>query len=463
MPLATSKLGRTAAWLLLLAASCGPGEEQGPRNLLFVSIDTLRADHLSCYGYARETTPSIDALAARSQRFSGAWSVLPTTLPAHAAMFTSLNPKLLGSTSNGFPVAASAHTLAERLSEHGFRTGAFVSSAPLHPVFGLDQGFEVYDHPAGEERRGDVTREHAVEWLRARGSGRFFCFVHLFDPHTWYDAPEAQRALFGAPPGPLPAERNFLEHPEVLDAAQRGALAAAYDAEIRFADAQVGELLAALEESGLADSTLVVVTSDHGETLDELIDSYRYGYDHGEFLHGRELHVPLIVHLPGDGVARVHAQAVSQLDFLPTLLELLNVPRDGWMLGRSLVPLLQGGRLPERPVYAERRALSRGEEQHSPSPFLAAEEFAVTSEGWTLITSSGRSDELYELASDPDGAHDVSGEQPAQLERLHGLLQTWRATQKTLAQESGEPPTPIDPALVRALRGLGYNEASQDE
>ncbi|HVS17165.1 MAG TPA: sulfatase [Planctomycetota bacterium] len=447
----------TVALALCVGAGCGGDAQVAPRNLLFVSIDTLRADHVSCYGYGRETTPHLDALAARSQRFASCWSVLPTTLPAHTAMFTSLHPKLLGAIANGFPVAQEAYTLAERLRERGFATGAFVSAVPLHPRFGLDQGFDVYDHPQGEERRGDETRARAEEWLTARGDERFFAFVHLFDPHTWYDAPEAERALFGAPPGPLPPERVFLQRPEAFGATQRAALVDAYDAEIRFADAQLGALLELLERSGLADSTLVVVTSDHGETLDELIDAYGYGYDHGEFLHARELHVPLVVHVPGGRGARVHAAAVSQLDLLPTLLELLGVPRKGLLLGRSLVPLIDGGELPPRPVFAERRTLTRGEVERPPSPYLAGEEYAVGEESWLFVTGAGRGESLHDLRADPAAAADVAGAHADECERLSGLLESWRETQEALgAQGPGVQTGEVDPALLEALRALGY-------
>jgi arylsulfatase A-like enzyme len=443
---------------LALAAGCGGGSAPTtPRNLLFVSIDTLRADHVGCYGYGRPTTPHLDALAARSERFASCWSVMPTTLPAHTAMFTSLHPKLVGAVANGFPVAPAAHTLAERLREQGFATGAFVSAVPLHPRFGLDQGFDVYDHPPGEERRGDETRARAEDWLRARGPERFFAFVHLFDPHTWYGAPEEQRALFGAPGGPQPPEREFLGDPAAFDAARREALVAAYDAEIRFADAQLGLLLELLEERGLADSTLVVVTSDHGETLDELIGGYGYGYDHGEFLHGRELRVPLVVHVPGRDGAGVHEAAVSQLDLLPTLLELLEVPREGLLLGRSLAPLLSGASLAPRPVFAERRDLTRGETQKPPSPALAGLEFAVAGEAWLFVTGATRGEELYDLRADAQGLSDVAADHPGELARLRELVDSWRATQAALGlQGPAADPADIDPELLEALRALGY-------
>jgi arylsulfatase A-like enzyme len=446
--------------LVLSLTSCGGGDGAPlPRNLLLVSIDTLRADHVGCYGYGRPTTPHLDALAARSDRFESYWSVLPTTLPAHAAMFTSLHPKLVGAAANGLPVSPAAHTLAERLRERGFATGAFVSAVPLHPRFGLDQGFDVYDHPQGEERRGDRTRERAEAWLAERGEGRFFAFVHLFDPHTWYDAPAAERELFDAPAGPLPPERMrvFLERPAAFDEELRADLTDAYDAEIRFADAQLGALLARLERLDLSDSTLVVVTSDHGETLDELIERYAYGYDHGEFLHGRELRVPLVVHVPGWDGARVHADPAGQLDLLPTLLELLGLPREGLLLGRSLAPLLRGESLPPRPIFAERRDLTSGEVARPPTPALAGEEYAVADGPWLAVLGAARGDALFDLRADPRGERDVSADEPDEMGRMRGLVDAWRATQAALGSLGATTePGAIDPALLEALRALGY-------
>jgi arylsulfatase A-like enzyme len=444
----------------LLTGACGSGEEPSRRpNLLFVSIDTLRADHLSCYGYEQATSPRLDELAARSQRFESAWSVMATTLPSHTAMFTSLSPAMSGASSNGDVVVPQAHTLAERLTEAGFATGAFVSAAPLHPRFGLEQGFSVYDHPVREERPGDKTRARAVEWLRSKRSERFFCFVHLFDPHTWYTAPEAERALFGAPEGRQPPERTFLAQPERFDADARSGLTKAYDAEIRFADAQLGQLLDELTALGLSESTVVVVTSDHGETLEELIDTHRYGYDHGEFLHRRELRVPLVVHVPGSSAAaaaRVHSRTVSLLDVLPTVLELLEVPRSGLMLGRSLVPLLEGRELASRPVFSERRALTLAEVQEPPSALLVGEEFSVASEDWHFVRGQGRPEELYDLRADPRAESNVAPAHPAEVARLGGLLEAWRTAQAEAGALATAGESSIDPELLQALRALGY-------
>jgi arylsulfatase A-like enzyme len=161
--------------------------------------------------------------------------------------------------------------------------------------------------------------------------------------------------------------------------------------------------------------------------------------------------------VPGLAGGRVHGDAVSQLDLLPTVLELLGVPREGLLLGRSLLPLLEGRPLPPRPVFAERRTLARGEVEQPPSPFLAGEEFAVAGEAWLLVTGATRGDALYDLRVDPRAAADVAAAHPAERERLAGLLEAWRETQSALGAQGPSAPTgAIEPALLEALRALGY-------
>ncbi len=455
------------AVLLALAAlvvcGCGGGEpaRAGP-SLLVVSLDTTRADHLSGYGYPRPTSPRLDQLAGRGHRFEAAYTVMPTTLPAHAALFSSLYPRQIGARANGEVVSPATETLAERLYARGFETAAFVSAVPLHPRFGLDQGFQTYDHPAGEERRGDETRSRAAEWLAAHASQRFFCFVHLFDPHTWYAPPEEQRQLFGGSAGPHPPARDFVPDraafgPEVVRASID-----AYDAEIRFADMQLGLLLDELERLGARERTIVVVLSDHGETLDELLDPFGYAFDHGEFLRRHELRVPLVLWTPpgvGPAGPTVQAELVSLLDVMPTLLELLEVPCEPPFLGRSLVPLLAGQPLERRPAFAERRSLATPELRRPPSPFLRGEELSVSTPSWHFLRCEGRPDELFDTARDPLERENVAASNPDVAARLRKLLDAWVAAHAAAAPSADG--RPVDPALLEALRNLGY--AAGDE
>ena len=463
---------RASAFLLALGAlllATGCGEREAPavpvaRNLLLVTLDTTRADHLSCYGYERPTSPHLDALAAVGHRFSDAQTVMPTTLPSHAAMFTSLRPRELGVRTNESIVSPAAHTLAERLSERGFAAGAFVSATPLHPRFGLAQGFATYDHPADAERPGDETRVRAVEWLRAHATERFFCFVHLFDAHTWYMSPDPWREQFGAPRRVLPPAREFVPDRAAFTPEVRRASIDAYDAEIRFADEQLGALLAELDALGLRETTLVVVLADHGETLDELLEPYGYAFDHGEFLHRRELRVPLVVAPPAGALAagpQVHDELVSTLDLMPTVLDLLGVPCEEPCSGRSLVPLFSGGALPPRPVVAERRQLAPAEIQRPPSPFLKGVELSATTPSWHFVRCEGRPLELYDVAADPEELVNLSAVQPDAVARMQELIDAWQAA-RAVALPSGAG-REVDPKLLEELRALGYATGDQGE
>ncbi len=456
------KTNSLLALLFLAAFVCAGCTGEGrpsAKHVVFVSIDTLRADRLSCYGYPRPTTPRLDQLAGQGHRFERARSVMPTTLPAHAAMFTSLYPSQLGVRANGEQLPESASTLAEDLQRAGFVCAAFVSAVPLHSSSGIDQGFSHYDQPAGAERPGDQTTERALAWLAQRDQTRFFCFVHLYDPHTWYTAPKELCAEFGAPFSKLPSEREYIADPTRWSAQTRRESEHAYDAEIAFADRQVGRLLDELERLGLAQDTLVVVTSDHGETLTELLDAAGYAFDHGEFLHERELRVPLILRLgqPGSLPPRgVHGECVSSLDLKPTILELLDVASTAPMSGRSLVDVLAGK--PTQPFlsFSERRRLTRQELEHPPHAWLQGEERSLATASHVLIQASGREHQLYDLRQDPACRTNVIQDQADVAASLGAALEVWSKGLVPPGAAAGRPPATSD-ELLRQLRSLGYS------
>ncbi|RMF74612.1 MAG: hypothetical protein D6744_14330, partial [Planctomycetota bacterium] len=324
-------------------------------NLLFISIDTLRADHLGCYGYDRATSPNIDAFAADSHRFAHAYTVMPSTLPSHTAMMTSRYPWEVGVQQNGCKIAKAADMLAERLARRGFATRAVVSAAPLHSETRFDQGFAEFYEGAW---RAETTRGHAGDLLRQVAGERFFLFVHFFDPHTPYEAPPEYADMFGAPHEPQPPSKYQMTR-EMCAAGID-----AYDAEIRYTDAMVGDLLRDLDELGLRDRTIVVLVSDHGETLDESFERANYAFFHGQTLYRRELHIPMILSAPAavlDARPAVHELDVSTLDLLPTLLELLGAPPEGVIRGRSLVPLMRGESMPARDVFSALRTACGGD------------------------------------------------------------------------------------------------------
>ena len=318
LPAAAGLAGVLAAALLaaLLAGAALPGcSRAAPRpSVLLVTIDTLRADAVGAWGGEPGTTPAIDALCAQGTRFAQASTVTPLTLPAHASLLTGLRPARHGLTVNGVALPSlPVPTLAQRLRARGWATAAFVSSTVLDHLHGLSAGFDRYDDdllvsggpPVPTERRGDVTVDHALAW--EGWSGEPFCaWVHLFDPHAPYDAP-------GAP----------------ASAASRGDRAA-YLAEVRFADAQLARLLAAVRARARG-PVLVVLAADHGEGLGE------HGEEtHGLLLHEATVHVPLVLAwldaappgeaFPASGLTR--SESVSLLDILPTVLDILGVPAE---------------------------------------------------------------------------------------------------------------------------------------
>jgi arylsulfatase A-like enzyme len=434
---------------LLLASACGGGSELPP-NVVLVSLDTLRPDHLSCYGYDRPTSPHLDRLAAQGHRFEWALTTMPTTLPAHASLMTSLYPSQLNVRRNSGTLPEEARTLAEALQEAGYATAAFVSAEPLHANHNLDQGFDLY-RDAGEEGSlvADQTLRRAQRFLDESRSRPFFLFLHLFDPHTSYAAPPGARRRLGAPDRPMGAN-GFRAGARELPAEEVADTIRAYDAEIAYTDSAVGRLLERLDERGLADRTLVVIVSDHGESLDELIASHDYAFDHGEFLTLHQVRVALIVRQPGEAsrpAGAVHPATVSLVDVAPTILDLLGLPPLATAAGRSLAPLLAGGALPPAPVFSERRSSAKAKAG------VAQPEWSATEAPWHLIlTPDG--EELYDARTDPAGRTDVLARSapPAELSRA---LELWRSRLQPLYAEVARP---ADPEALERLRALGYGE-----
>jgi len=268
LPSRTPSLGLAAlAGLLVFLGACRHAPEQGrlePRdaNVLLITLDTTRADHLSCYHPGKAKTPHLDALAARGVRFAHATAQVPLTLPSHACIMTGAYPPVHGLRDmGGFVLNPSHPTIASLAHAAGFASAAFVGSLAVARQFGLSQGFDTYDDDMGAqteegklpgvfaERRASVVTDHALDWLKQNGQGKFFLWAHYYDPHAPYDPPE-------------PYQRQYAKDP--------------YDGEIAYMDEQVGRLLDGLDQMGLASRTLIIAMADHGESLGE----------HGEAAHG---------------------------------------------------------------------------------------------------------------------------------------------------------------------------------
>jgi len=340
--------GCTIVGLAALLAACGPPPDLPQNNVLLVVLDTVRADHLSAYGYPRPTAPNLDRLAEEGELYLRAYAQSPWTLPAVATILTGQPPHVHGArrTAHGVHgIRDDVTTLAERMSRARYRTAAFVNVVwCAAEVSGLDRGFELYDMRFREdnyqqERDARETTDAALEWIRSIEGDPFFLVVHYFDPHLTYDPPPPFDTMFEAPGGPR-ISRGFGSSEEVfkiregqirLDERRRESLIARYDGELRFVDEQLGRLRERLEELGRWDDTLVVVMADHGEEF----------WDHGAFEHGHThheelLHVPLVVRRPVGPVGVENADRVRQLDIAPTILEFAGLPPIAELPGRVL-------------------------------------------------------------------------------------------------------------------------------
>ncbi len=420
-----SRLGWVACAAFLLAFSMAGCARRTPvSGVLFVTLDTTRADHVGCYGYASGHTPSVDGLAKDAVRFDQAVSAIPLTLPSHSTMFTGTYPFSHGVRYNGiFKLSGNAITLAKLLRDAGWATGAVPASYPVNATTGLNQGFETYrdlfeerkkEKLSGKEERkaGDVTRL-GLEWLRAHRDGKFFLWLHYFDPHYPYEPP-------------FPYSQQFHERP--------------YDGEIAYADAELGKVLDALREMGILDRTLVIVVGDHGEGL----------YDHGEKMHSNlayesTIRVPLIVRAPGRERGEVVKEPVSLADLAPTVLDYAGIAIPSRMEGISLRPALTGGRLPRRALYFE--SLS-GSLIYGWSPLEG-----VRLGKWKLIR--GAKPELYALDTDPGEQANVYPSEADIGRDLEERLGEILASAKE-APSSEAAPVPLDPETLERLASLGY-------
>jgi arylsulfatase A-like enzyme len=366
--------GRCRALVVVVLAAAGlacapsPPRTRAPSNLLLITLDTLRADHLGCYGYPRPTSPVLDRFAATAARFEDVTCSVPTTLPSHLTIFTGLPPQRHGVTRNGQVRESYPPSIFDRLRAAGARTAAIVSAGVVEAHFVQLLGFEevVFDRPDAKvfQVGAEVVSDNALRWLERHRGGRFALWLHYYDPHEPYDPPGDVAARFtGGYDGELPDALSTdwlvgLNRPAAdaaLSAADRQHVIDLYDAEVAFLDAQVGRVLAALSELGLDGTTLVAIVADHGQAHGE--SSF---WGHGERLLEPVIKVPLLVHLPGQREGRVVSAAVETLDLVPTLLECFGLEPIAGLPGRSLVGALRGEgidpagwRLVERRSYPE--------------------------------------------------------------------------------------------------------------
>lgn len=367
-----SGMFRLLSLLGVLALTACSNDASRPPNVLLISVDSLRMDHVSAYGYrsplspAERTTPAVERLAAEGALFTNAMTSTSWTLPSHMALMTGMSDTLHGVVDNARTLDPAITTLAERLKARGYTTGGFFTGPNLHPAFGFDHGFDAYQNATGEELPDELfgrsdedtnallkvhNRSHhgitspqvtqaGSRWLAEAAAGEepFFLFMHYWDPHYNYEAPEDYVERFDPDYTGDSNPGNFIYGHEVQTPRDMQHVLAAYDAEIRFTDDHITHLLDQLDELGIADETLVVFTADHGDEF----------YEHGKKGHQRNffsesIRIPLAMRLPGAIPEGVVVEPLVRIqDIAPTILELTDTALFGYEDGVSLVDLMHG-------------------------------------------------------------------------------------------------------------------------
>jgi len=463
------------AALALLAGACGPAAEPDARGptfarapVLLVSIDTLRADRLGCYGYERDTSPHIDRVAAEGVVFEECYANSPKTASSHMSLFTSLPPSAHGVTNASARlgirvrrVGANRRTLPQVLDEAGWRCTALASGANLNPQMGFARGFEDRFTSRNQDVSDLVDRALRLDRMAADLDSPPFWFLHTYQVHAPYLPPDAYRERFAPQPrgraGELMEAMRGLSHTQAWRRMHAGLwdhedefgpqdaryLSDLYDAEIAYTDAQLGRLFDALRASGTWDELLVVILSDHGEEFAE----------HGDFEHDQlfaeHLHVPWIVKLPGGAHAGTRVRGLtSLLDVMPTLLDLLGLEGPPTMAGRSQVPAILDGRTEERAVLSERVMFADDYRASLRTPGRSVQFHAApgTLHGW-------------DLRQDPGEQRDVADEAPwfgdaaqALYEALHA---TWTLREELDRRDAGEL-VAVDDERLEELLEMGY-------
>jgi choline-sulfatase len=392
--------------------------------VILISVDTLRADHLGVYGYRRIATPNIDSFARQGTVFDAIDCQVPLTLPSHTALFTSTLPFANHVEENEGHVPAGLVTLAGVLRSHGYRTAAFIGSALLDRHLGIDQGFDFYDSPfgiasegphnplaVGVRRDGALVVRAARQWLGENHGRPVFAFLHFFDLHAPYSHAESTAGLPNSP---------------------------GYDAEIEYVDRLLGQLQQALVAGGWWDRSLVVLLSDHGESLGDHGET-----SHGYFVYQSTLHTPLIVHWPAgtEGYPARAAQPGGLIDVAPSILDFLKLPAPPQFTGVSLLGAARSGKDDGRAVVSE--------SVYPRDAFHWAPLRSIRAGAWQYIDAP--KPELYDLERDPDERHNLVGQNSAMATKLRSRL-AGIMVQST----PGRPAAGVSADRRRMLESLGY-------
>ncbi len=421
---AKRKRWQRSIWLLFLAAGTGlftlPGQKQSPPyNVLLITVDTLRFDRVSCLDPRHVQTPHMDGLAAKSLVFRRAFAHNPVTLPSHANILTGATPLFHGISDNtGFKLDKRFLTIPRYLRGFGCRTAAFIGAFPLDSRFGLDQGFDLYDDYYGTrnerefffvERPAEKVIAPAMAWIGAQ-PGKWFAWVHLFDPHQPYLPPSPYRERYASDP---------------------------YSGEVAYMDSQLGVLFDFLQKRRLAGNTIIILTADHGEALGEKGEE-----THSYFAYNNTIHVPLFIHIPGRKPAASDANA-CHADIFPTLCDALGLPIPASLQGESLLAVLKAqGRRKNPEIYFESLT-------------------AYLNRDWAPLRGMVSGDtkfidlpikEVYDIAKDPGEERNLAGS---------SRIGQWKDSLNRLIKKLKNPQAAsrqgrLDPEEQKRLRSLGY-------
>lgn len=432
-------------------AAASAAFENGRWNVLLLTVDTLRADHLGLYGYGRPTTPVLDALAASGVVFENTFCQRPKTSPSFATILTGTYPARHGIHDAMQLLTPANTTLAEYLADVGYTTGAVITNGNLYPAFGFDQGFESYEYG---HKDADAGADLAITWLEQRDDASpWFLWVHFTDPHTPYSPPAEYAAMFDR------GEQSDLQHNIDL-----------YDAEIRFTDAQLGRILDAVDRNGMRGRTLVVFTADHGESLGE----HDYYYNHGLHPYEPSARIPLIVSAPGTiAVASRNSALAGGVDILPTVLDMAGIDMPEVVQGRSLVAATLGLDAGERDfvfieagyglhdsygiTQATRRANSKYVHRLTRWALMPRDPASML---WSMnarIENGLAPDELYDLGSDPGETVNLILADPERSRAQREVLAAFARQIYAAGPLDADGATPgLDRETVKSLRNLGY-------
>lgn len=453
----------TVILFLALTAVCFQGcrKKTVSTNVILIIIDTVRRDHVSCYGYERETTPNIDALAEDGVRFDNAVSACPWTLPSIASILTGQNPSTHQAGIHLDPYTMTDRRLStmrdtvisisEVFQQRGYSTVGFFENPFVDPGFGLNRGFDIYDFAPGDNlriRRADKVAAAAMNYIENRGktSQGFFMVLHFFDPHLAYDPPVEFMAPYtygykGDMKPPFDPEIKALRSgKESLSVKDREFIIGLYDGEIAFVDSSAGKFLYYLKQKNLYDTSLIIVTSDHGEEF----------WDHGGFEHGHTLHrelvdVPLIMKFPGSQNSGMHVQErLSLTDLFPSIVDYM-----GWSVpfqtdGHSFIPI--AGTIDVKPKSIIAENLHYGPQQQ-----------CLYKGDYKMILNQYGKIQVYNLKNDPLETENVFGKEKDLPEEIHGQIKYMAEQIEEMLKEPKQA-AEIDKETKEKLRSLGYIE-----